>query len=55
MAILPAITTIDYEKDNFLEKLEMLAKVDELAGRNASPVYYGWVNATCHVSSPLIH
>lgn len=50
IGILPAITTIDYENQSFLEKLEILRDVDEATGKQASPVYYGWVNATCHVS-----
>jgi len=50
IAILPAITTIDYENESFLQKLAILSEVDKQAGKMASPVHYGWVNATCHVS-----
>ena len=50
IAILPAITTIDYEYDNFTKKLAMLSDIDKQAGKIASPVHYGWLNATCHVS-----
>ena len=50
IAFLPAIMTIDYEKDSFYEKLEILKQADEEAGRQASPVHYTWVNTTCHVS-----
>ena len=51
LALLPAIMTIDYEKDSFYEKLAILKEADEEAGRQASPVHYAWVNTTCHVSS----
>ena len=55
IAILPAITTIDYELDSFNQKEAMLAEIDKLAGANMSPIHYTWVNATCHVSKqPLI-
>ena len=53
IAILPAITTIDYEADNFAQKLAMLEKADEQSGRVSSPVHYTWLNATCHVSKDL--
>ena len=51
IAILPAITTIDYELDNFNEKIEILREMDEKAGKSSSPIHYAWVNATCHVSN----
>jgi hypothetical protein len=53
IAILPAITTIDYENESYLQKLAIMSEVDNQAGRMASPVHYGWINATCHVSHSI--
>ena len=50
IALLPAITTIDYEEASFKSKIEILEEVDKQAGIKSSPVHYAWVNATCHVS-----
>ena len=50
IAILPAITSIDYELESFQEKQKILEEVDALAGKNLSPLHYTWINATCHVS-----
>jgi hypothetical protein len=48
IALLPAVTTIDYELESFQEKLAILEKIDQKAGRTSSPIHYTWVNATCH-------
>jgi hypothetical protein len=37
--------------ENHLAKIEILGKLADRGGRVASPVYYSWVNITCHVSS----
>ena len=50
LALLPAITSIDYEAVNHNQKLTLLEEMDEKAGKTSSPVHYAWVNATCHVS-----
>ena len=50
LALLPAITSIDYEAENHNQKLALLQQMDEAAGKDSSPVHYTWVNATCHVS-----
>jgi hypothetical protein len=44
--MLPAVTFIDYESDNFDQHLETLSNLDSSAG--ISPIYYSWVNTTCH-------
>ena len=43
---MPAVTIIDYEKENHLQHIEALAALDKKAG--STPVFYSWVNATCH-------
>jgi len=48
LALLPAITSIDYEAENHNQKLALLQQMDEAAGKDSSPVHYTWVNATCH-------
>ena len=50
IALLPAITTIDYERESFESKLAMLEEIDRQAGKAMSPIHYTWLNATCHVS-----
>ena len=54
IAILPAITTIDYELESFTQKQAMLEELDKAAGKSLSPIHYTWINATCHVSSTLL-
>jgi hypothetical protein len=54
IALLPAIQTIDYEKESFEQKVALLEKMDEAAGKKMSPIHYTWINATCHVSAKAI-
>lgn len=46
IGILPASTIIDYEKANFEQHLSILKDLDQKA--NKLPIYYSWVNVTCH-------
>lgn len=48
IGLLPANLLIDYEKDNFEEHVETLAELDRQAKVSGQPVFYSWVNATCH-------
>ncbi len=54
IALLPAITTIDYELESFTQKQAILEELDIAAGKMMSPIHYTWINATCHVSQKLI-
>lgn len=46
IGILPAMTIIDYEEENFNQHISVLKELDEEA--KATPIYYSWVNITCH-------
>ena len=46
IAMLPAMTMQDYERENFEQHVNTLKELDEEA--KAMPVYYSWVNITCH-------
>ena len=48
IALLPAITNIDYEVDSYNENIAILEEVEANANRFASVVHYSWVNTTCH-------
>lgn len=45
IALLPAMTSQDYEKENFEQHVSTLKQLDEEA--KGMPVYYSWVNITC--------
>ena len=46
IGLLPAVTQIDYELDNFNQHVEILSGLDASAG--VQPIYYSWVNTTCY-------
>lgn len=46
IGLLPAVTVIDYERENFDQHVKTLANMDAKA--KAMPVYYAWINVTCH-------
>lgn len=48
IALLPAITTIDYEVKGQAEREIILADLDKDAEKQLSPIHYSWVNTTCH-------
>lgn len=48
IALLPAITTIDYEMKGQAEREIILADLDKAADKSLSPLHYSWVNTTCH-------
>lgn len=48
IALLPAITSIGYERESYEEKMAILEELETNANRYASVVHYSWVNATCH-------
>jgi len=48
IALLPAITTIDYEAKGQAEREIILADLDKDAEKQLSPIHYSWVNTTCH-------
>ena len=48
IGLLPANLNIDYEKENFEEHVDILAKLDDKARMQSQPVFYSWINVTCH-------
>lgn len=48
IALLPAITTIDYEAKGQADREIILADLDKEAEKSLSPIHYSWVNTTCH-------
>jgi hypothetical protein len=46
IGLLPAVTVIDYEQENFDQHVQTLASLDHKA--KTMPVYYAWINVTCH-------
>jgi len=48
IALLPANQIVDYERENFRQHLESLDELDSSAKLSSSPVFYSWVNVTCH-------
>ena len=46
IGLLPAMTLIDYEKDNFDQHVGILKELD--AEAKTHPIFYSWVNVTCH-------
>lgn len=46
IALLPAVTIIDYEQRNLNQHIETLKALDEAAG--TQPMFYSWVNVTCY-------
>jgi hypothetical protein len=45
---LPAITAIDYEAESQKERIQILEELDAKAQKALTPIYYSWVNITCH-------
>lgn len=39
---------MDYEKRNHAEHLEAMKELDATAKAASTPVYYSWINVTCH-------
>lgn len=48
MALIPALQNQEYERDNFNDHLETLQELDNRAKASSTPVFYSWVNVTCH-------
>lgn len=48
IALLPAINSIDYEAESHKERIKILEDLEAQAERSHGPVYYSWVNTTCH-------
>jgi len=48
IALLPAIDSIDWERDAQEERIKFLQELDKKAEKNLIPVHYTWVNTTCH-------
>ena len=48
IGLLPANLNIDYERENFEEHVEILSKLDEKARMQSQPVFFSWINVTCH-------
>mmetsp|Transcript_3358 Transcript_3358/g.5609 ORF Transcript_3358/g.5609 Transcript_3358/m.5609 type:complete len:218 (-) Transcript_3358:211-864(-) len=46
IALIPAMTLIDYEEANFNQHIETLKGLDEDA--KTQPIFYSWVNVTCY-------
>ena len=46
--MLPANILIDYEKINFENHIETLKELDNSAKTSSQPMFYSWVNVTCH-------
>ena len=46
IGLLPAMTLIDYEKDNFEQHVGILKELDSEA--KTHPIFYSWINTTCH-------
>jgi hypothetical protein len=46
IGLLPAVTVIDYEAENFNQHVQTLSTLDAKA--KSMPVYYAWINVTCH-------
>lgn len=46
ISLIPAVTQIDYELENFEQHVGMLNTLDDEA--KILPIYYSWVNVTCH-------
>jgi hypothetical protein len=46
IGLLPAMTIIDYEKENFEQHVNILKELD--AEAKSHPIFYSWVNITCH-------
>ena len=46
IGLIPAVTQIDYELENFEQHETMLNTLDDEA--KILPIYYSWVNVTCH-------
>jgi hypothetical protein len=42
------MTLQEYEKDNFEEHIDTLAALDKKAEKFVSPMFYSWINVTCH-------
>lgn len=45
---MPALASPDYEVESQKERLELVAELDAVAERTGLPVYYSWLNTTCH-------
>jgi len=48
IAFLPSITSIDYENESHKERIQILEEKEAFAEKSSLPVYYSWVNTTCH-------
>lgn len=48
IAFLPAIDSIDYEAKSHKERIKILEEKEAFAEKASLPVYYSWVNTTCH-------
>ncbi len=48
IGLIPAMSLQEYEKDNFEEHIDTLGQLDKKAERFSSPMFYSWVNVTCH-------
>lgn len=46
IAFLPAMTISEYEAENHAQHIATLETLDEQA--KSLPIYYSWVNITCH-------
>lgn len=48
IALIPALQNQEYERDNFVDHIDTLAELDNSAKQSSTPVYYSWINITCH-------
>jgi hypothetical protein len=48
IGMIPANLMIDYERENFDQHIETLTALDEKAKKQSQPMFYSWVNVTCH-------
>lgn len=48
IALIPALQNQEYERDNFNDHLETLQELDNRAKSSSTPVFYSWINVTCH-------
>jgi hypothetical protein len=46
--LLPALSSPDYEVASQTERVELVAELDQKADRGGLPIYYAWLNTTCH-------
>ena len=48
IAMLPATQQIEYEKKNYADHIEALEDLDRQAKQASQPMFYSWINVTCH-------